>query len=465
MIKIINPGSWNFGEEPVCHIKAASSGLRGDDLRAFVKRAGHYLANEFKKLNFAPGEIPIHMIALGSTEFLGPNRNGDGFKEASCIKFHNTFEKFARFYRDHNNKDPKKSYGVVKRAFYNPDMHRVELIVGLNGTKEAADRNNGLVADKERDKLESGRDLGVSMSCKVAHDTCSWCGNKAKTRKDYCDSSTCEAGGLKSHMGEILKCGHHLHADNPEPVFFDISHVVRPADRTAYVTGVLGKEASTLSSEKIDDIFEYQAAAWIPSSVNEDAAIKIARDLSLTENSFDPRNLAGIVRHPRTPIVLPAHIKLAQALPALARMGIVLPIEDFLAITGTPQTKIAAVASYARSSLPGIYTRLAETDIDESILSKFGWPQIITKAATTWASTYASDYALDDKTILKRLYRGAMCEKQPVSTTGLRKEANTSDALSAIYAAYTLKALEHVNATLLPSRLTRNAVLTQNYFC
>ena len=248
MIKIVNPGSWNFGETPVTQVKVASDGLHGNDLKSFVKRAGHYLADEFKKIAFAPGEIPIHMIALGSTEFFSPNRNGDGFKEASCIKFHPTFEKYAKFYRDHHNRDPKKSYGVVKKSFYNPEMHRVELIVGLNGTKEAADKNGGLVAEKEREKLESGRDLGVSMSCKVAHDECSWCGNKAKTRRDYCSENNCEAGGLKNNIGAVLKCGHVLHADNPEPIFFDISHVVRPADRTAYVTGVLGKEASAYKS-------------------------------------------------------------------------------------------------------------------------------------------------------------------------------------------------------------------------
>ena len=125
-------------------------------------------------------------------------------------------------------------------------MNRIELIVALNGNEKAAEANGGLVADKEMEKLASGKDISVSMACRVPYDVCSYCGNKAVTRADYCDDiengGHCKAGGLKHNMcktasvdGEIVR----LYADNTKPMFFDISNVVIPADRIAYTSGIV----------------------------------------------------------------------------------------------------------------------------------------------------------------------------------------------------------------------------------
>ena len=111
MLKIITPGSWNFDEPIVQIVKVASGGLRGDDLRSFIKRAGHNFADKIQNIDLSPGEVPVHLIALGATEFYGPNRNGDGFTEATCKKYHDTFRKNARWYRNHKNKDTKNHQG------------------------------------------------------------------------------------------------------------------------------------------------------------------------------------------------------------------------------------------------------------------------------------------------------------------------------------------------------------------
>jgi hypothetical protein len=163
--KIITPGSQDFSEPVAQLIKYSSSGLHGCDLDQFVKRASVRFMDKLAGISFGPGEIPVHLIALGSTEAYGNNRNGDGFKEAVCKQYHPTFVKLARFYRDHANKDLKKSYGIVKASDYNDKMRRVELLIALNGTKEAADRNGGLVADEELEKLAKDEDLPVSMAC------------------------------------------------------------------------------------------------------------------------------------------------------------------------------------------------------------------------------------------------------------------------------------------------------------
>ena len=72
------------------------------------------------------------------------------------------------------------------------------------------------------------------MACRIPFDVCSGCGHKARTRAEYCKAATCKYGGCHDNLGKIAADGHILHVDNPNPSFFDISNVFRPADRTAY---------------------------------------------------------------------------------------------------------------------------------------------------------------------------------------------------------------------------------------
>jgi hypothetical protein len=245
MIKTASTQDWlGLSDGPAVQLVPFSRrGLRGSDRQRFLKSAGPLALWGLNDLTFKPGEVPIHLIALGMTEGYGPNRNGDGFSMSVCRRYYKTFEKHARFYRNHVNKDPSRSYGIIKKAILNLPMRRIELIVALNGTEKAAQENGGLVADKELEKLSRQEDLPVSMSCKVSHDICSGCGNRAKTRAEYCEDvlegGCCPYGGLKYHITKVSEDGHVLFADNPDPIWFDISHVFRPADRTAYVTGTL----------------------------------------------------------------------------------------------------------------------------------------------------------------------------------------------------------------------------------
>ena len=254
-IKVVDNSSWDFPEPKSELIKIASNGLIGEDRRSFVKRAGASLLDKVDEIDFKPGEIPVHLIAVGATEAYGPNRNGDGFSKKACKDFHKYFVKDAKFYRNHKNTDPSKSYGIVKASAYNEKMDRIELIVALNGDEKAAKANGGLVADKEMEKLASGKDVSVSMACRVPYDVCSYCGNKAVTRDDYCDDvengGHCKAGGLKHNMcktasvdGKIVR----LYADNTKPMFFDISNVVIPADRIAYTSGIIKKSSHEVIS-------------------------------------------------------------------------------------------------------------------------------------------------------------------------------------------------------------------------
>jgi hypothetical protein len=186
-----------------------------------------------KRIQPTPGKTYILVLAMGASEFYGPNRNGDAFRESELIKTHKTFETNAHVYKSHVNKDPAKSYGNVVKSFYNPDMHRVELILEIDNAK----------APDIVDKVNSGRSVAVSMGCKIKYDVCSICGNKAPTRAQYCTH-------LRNELNKIYPDGRIVAADNPNPKFFDISIVWRPADKTGYMLKKVasGEEAGPSSA-------------------------------------------------------------------------------------------------------------------------------------------------------------------------------------------------------------------------
>ena len=164
------------------------------------------------------GKTFILVLALGANEYYGPNRNGDGFKEEELRKAHKTFETNAHVYRSHVNKDPVKALGKVLKSFYNEEMHRVELVLCIDDSK----------APDVVSKIHAHDPVAVSMGCRIKYDVCSICGNRAPSRAEYCEHA-------KFKLNDILPDGRIVYVDNPNPVFFDISIVWRPADKTGYV--------------------------------------------------------------------------------------------------------------------------------------------------------------------------------------------------------------------------------------
>ena len=374
MIKIITPGAQNLDVSQTELVKIANNGLRGDDLRAFVKRAGHQFADKLKDVEVKPGEQLVHLIALGATESFGPNRNGDGFKAAACRKYHPTFVKHARWYRNHQNKDQAKSYGVIKMSSFNEAMKRIELLVALNSTKEAADRNGGLVADKEMEKLAKDNELAVSMACSVPYDVCSGCGNKAPTRAQYCTSRTCKYGGCMDNLTKVAEDGHILHVDNPEPRWFDISDVYRPADRIAYVFGHL-KAASNQAVGGA--LLAEEMGITMPYSLRFDSMdpktaqlVKIAYELADLENDLENGKFGtsmkdAVILNDKTASLnnIPSGVLTGlQLWRALAREKVALSVKDWLATVAASgfDNGVLKTASAAdiEARLPGVFTRM-----------------------------------------------------------------------------------------------------------
>jgi hypothetical protein len=480
MIKVIQPNSQDFSEPVAQLIKISSRGLLGADKDAFVKRAGVDFAERLSRVKFAADEIPVHMIAIGSTEDYGPNRNADGFTRDTCRKYHNTFEKFAKFYRDHANKNPAISYGVVKLAAYNEPMHRIELICALNASKEAADRNGGLLADKEMEKLARGDDIGVSMACKIPFDVCSGCGNKARTRAEYCDATEhggmCKAGGLKHNLGRVLDNGHILHADNPNPTFFDISHVFRPADRIAYISGQLkAASAGVISGAALAE----ELGVTAPAAMN---AANYAANVSLQLEALEKLAAAelNIAAQPAlwsqvalssAPGVQPAveygpvdNIKLAEVLCALADAGAVLPVREFLALT--VKNANAALVREVVAGLDGVYTSLSSDPDIVAILEKNAYYPASSAAPKTrvWAEKVAMTHSILPHVVEKRAYQAAVRNARPVEF--VREKKASSGAVTDLarqYALYKLAAYASLSKKYGICWLTANHCVLQNY--
>ena len=185
-----------------------------------------------------PGYTYILVLAVSAVEHYGPNKNGDAFcelpipgvieKPDTLLHHYKTFET-AGIYQHHVNKDLTKSLGQVVKAFYNPYMHRVELLLKISNDK----------APDIVQKIMDGKYPACSMGARVAYDVCSRrnCHNKAKViYVEYCDHA-------KYAMNETdPSTGEKNFVYNAAPKFFDISFVIRPADKLGYMMKKVANE-------------------------------------------------------------------------------------------------------------------------------------------------------------------------------------------------------------------------------
>jgi hypothetical protein len=234
------------------------------------------LQDRVKGLEKKADKTYVLVNAMGSGEFWGANRNGDYFPDPALARDHKTFEKLAYAYKHHVNKDPNNSFGQVKVAVFNPDMHRVELVIELDNAK----------AKEILERIEKGEYPAVSMGVKVPYDTCSVCSKKSKRVTDYCEH-------LKNQMGVVLPDGRKVYAVNDTDLkFFDISFVRIPADRTA---SVLSKVASAEQAVVPSGVIakEYLKAAGI-----KESTINKVVDGTVEAISKDPKHLIYTSQRP-----------------------------------------------------------------------------------------------------------------------------------------------------------------------
>ena len=181
-----------------------------------------------------PNYVYIHVIAIGGGEYYGCNQNADYFPERVLKDRHTTFERFAKVFKEHDNRPSSPSFGIVPKSWYNEEMHRVELILGIDKQK----------APDLVKRIENGEILEVSMGAKVPYDICSICGHKATPQQGYCDH-------VKYEKRKIYNDGKQVYMINVQPTFFDISIVKKRADKVAFM---LAKVASDNSKEDLPHI-------------------------------------------------------------------------------------------------------------------------------------------------------------------------------------------------------------------
>jgi len=318
-----------------------------------IVRAGEYNRHEktasealeyIKHVRPTPGKTSILVLAMTASDYFGGNRNGDGWNEHEVIAgperipvedgithSYKTFETDGNIFKHHCNKNPANRLGEVSKAFYNQKMHRVELLLSLLHN----------LAEDIIERIERGEFPAVSMGCKVRHDICGICGNKAPTRAQYCDHA-------KWNLGQMLPNGKRVIVWNPKAKFFDISMVRKPADRIAYMMKKVAEESvyEVISSAELGEhldwtenkLAELGKLSLIQKIINGNAvALKdddgitpdaraiesfcnnVAVPASRTMPQFDDNTVRQLVqRHP------------AEVLATLSDMGIVLTTPEFM---------------------------------------------------------------------------------------------------------------------------------------
>jgi hypothetical protein len=303
-----------------------------------------------KHIQPEPNRSIVLILGLGSFEYYGLNRNGDGFNEQpykpgqsngsgrdawvmenECVQHHyHSYEK-GHVYRHHVNKDPKKSVGRILKAFWNPFMHRVEVLEDLDNAR----------APDLAQQIADGEFPAKSMGCRIKFDVCTVCGNMAPTRRHYCDH-------LKFEMCRLREDGIRVGALNPAPRFFDSSWVLRPADRTGYmlkkvaeeagrpyelwsssdlgdyVDNLTDKAAAASKLAVIDKVVRGYPAALVQGQLPEAKLIEQYRDTTL------PSVVAGTPELNSQELSSIKGYNLADTLSALARSGIILTTPEFV---------------------------------------------------------------------------------------------------------------------------------------
>lgn len=290
-----------------------------------------------KNVEPEPGKSIVLVIGLGDHETYGSNRNGDGFpskpvpgKIAADDVLTKHFQSYdnAHVFEHHVNHDPAKAIGRVKKAFWNPFMRRVEVLEDFDHAK----------APNLLEKIAAGEYPAKSMGCKIPYDVCAICGNRAVTRKDYCDH-------LRYEMNKVYPDGTKAAALNPRPGFFDSSWVTRPADRTGYL---LKKVAYEIWSPAMPS---FDLADHVTDLRNKAAALAKAADIEKTisgepiasATGTDKGTLTLIKRYndheaPREAAALPRALKVtveytpSEAVGTTDAMGLPMGIKDLLSM-------------------------------------------------------------------------------------------------------------------------------------
>ena len=483
MIKTILPSSFGFQDRLASLVDVHS---RGVDSSWMSKRAA---AGIFKDADIKPEKDHsfIHLIAVGDAENWGPNRNADFYqKQATTIEIpypakgkskflkiakgnveaHPTFITHGKVYRNHVNRNPEKSHGDIIKSAHHDIMNRVELIIKVP---------NATWGD-ELEKLASDGDVPFSISCKIPFDYCSICSNQARTRKDYCEH-------LKDQLGEITKEGHHIGAINDGMVYFDISKVVVPADRTAYGLLKVASSGRIIGGAELSeglDLFPSEDLDDFMLGGMRLNKLGMLRKLSEIEKeieatapgkdslAFDP-DVCGDIPDADMEQLHASRDQIGNVLGALADVKISLSLSDFMKLVlGDKFNGVAGHVGDAQKMLPGIFGRL--TKAPASATSNFNdlelGNDIVPRHMREMIDKLTSQHSLDDAPVDRRVTIAVLRGKSPLKMKSNEQEKSGSismlaDRMATAYAMYKVSFCQRVGSN---DRVLAERVVLQNYF-
>lgn len=392
----------------------------------------------------------ILVTAMGDGETYGSNKNGDYFPYDGLLGMQNTpvwgmdsekderaeingkrldpklrYQTFedSHFFHHHRNKierDPH--FGYVPKAIWNPKMHTVLLIIGVDRKKDPE-----TAAMIDENKL-----IAVSMGAKLPWDRCSICGSTHKTIFQYCPH-------LKHSMGRILEDGRRVYAENLFPRFFDISKVTKPA----FLAGMQLEKVAELNSNfeySIDlanyyDIGQFDKCADVnkTSTIYKDIPTHIEGTIAKTCNTEQ-----DLSHHLMNDL---AQLKPSEAWGALTHAGIIAKPNEFAYILMKHNGRDDLADKFLRTH--AIVSKKHPHGLDEQ-LHELADIKITHKAVKL--ANNIPDSILDERsigTLNNRIYnteKGLRKEAEIVRTIGL------GSILSALYLLYRSNAESTFNA-------------------
>lgn len=320
--KLVTSDSYDFGDLAARLVPLHRGGV--DNVWMQKHASNDVFARELAGLRPQANKTILHIIALGDEEAFGPNRNGDAFNREDNIRCHPRFKKLGHLFRNHKNTDPAKAVGDVVATAHNDPMSRVELLVGLDNRKCAA----------EVDAANRGEDVPFSMGSSQEYDECSICKHKAPTAADHCDH-------VKNLLGEVLSDGRKVYMKNPDPKFFDISIVHKPADRIAYsLRKVASAGTATIGGHELAEMYGLSAAPSTKVATMQ-ALAEIIKEIPLTARKVSaPNRVRADTKQELNKLC--AVYGVDQVLGYLTKIGALLAPQDFADIvTGCPESEAA----------------------------------------------------------------------------------------------------------------------------
>jgi len=457
LIKFSATQDWNWDVDPVQLIHNVNT----------LTKAGS--DNSELRVEKTAGQTDALVIALGAYEGTGANRNGDIFKEASCLKHYKTFIKSGSkkdgkydgraLNRHHKNKPEDPKYGNIKAAAYNHKMKRIELVIGMDNDKCA----------EEIQKLAEGKQINVSMAAKVAYDKCTWCGHEAKTDNHRCKH-------IPKSLGEINKRGEMCSMDNIDPRWFELSIVGRPADRI----GMSLKLASDSSYIKTADDYKTLYPGFVAPDDDEgvlriskyaEEKRSLVKKLAAIEKHIDGIAKAGpkdssekYIAEQKSKLKHSDNIseeamdelrkfEPSKLLKALADQGIIFSSEDFIKyLFGSKSMGHNAgdMFSKIRQHLPSMFSDMEEDGDEEINEDKYepshgvGLPKELLKIVRN----LFDDHSLFDKPVHGRIMKITIVKRMPSAKLERKGEISKESAVKQLakqYASYKLAALRYLD--------------------